>query len=813
MTRRFCSWFAVAMVALAAASLSAPAGAQPPPPDRRAPKRPSNLPAPSRPTHTVPISFRVDGFSPDSGRAGTRVTVEGNGFSRTTQVLVGGRSVKVLSWSPTKIVFAVPDVPGETEIVLRKPGASGELRVGLFRPILDPEIRRFAPASGPSGTRVELFGRGFERDDRLTMDNRPMQVGEWTPERMVVTIPEGTGTDYIVLSRGRVRARSPQRFRVVAEALSIARFSPDSGPPGTRVRITGTGFSPRDRIQYGNITTPVLGRGIGWVDVEVPRRATRSEYFTVRGARGAGRSFVPFTLDLAPVVSKFSPTRGAPGTQVDIRGKNFRDGDWVALAGKRLPIVQLSPGKISVTIPIGSESGRFVVGRRGVEASSAGRFEVLNPPTLTAFTPTRGDPGTRVTLTGSNLAGAEVLYGRTRIPVRSRQGDGALVVEIPRAARDERFHVRTRAGAAQSSQVFQVQYFTVIENARPRSGTPGTTVVLTGRHVDKADDFFIGSRRLELVARDNNSATCKIPDGARTAPLAWTTFGRRSETTWRFDVLTGPQILQFQPTAGPPLTDVIIRGDHIDRRTQAYFGRTKLRVVRVRPPHEITVQLPRDAAGSEYLYLEGHGARARSEQTFEVKVAPIITSFSPAAGRAGLQVLVRGRWFTDATEILIGKVRSRVVRRDSRAGTILIEVPRDLPAGPHVMSAKSEALLSDYRKPFVVLPSASITSISPERARWGQQVRLDGSDLGRSVRIWFGATELPIVRRVPSGRQAWVVIPDSARGTATLEIEDGGARQRSPARLTIEDGAPRPPPRPAPRPPRDHRGEKPGAPK
>ena len=803
MTRRSCSWFAVAMVAL----LAAPAVAQPPPPDRRVPKRPSSTP--SRPTHTVPLSFRVESFSPDTGRAGTRVTIKGNGFSRTTQVLVGGRSVKVASSSPTEIVFTMPDVPGETEIAVRKPGAD-PLRVGLFRPIVDPQIRRFSPASGPTGTRVELHGRGFERADRVTMSGRPMQVDEWTAERMVVTVPDGARTDYIELARGSVRARSPQRFKVVAEAPSIARFSPDSGPPGTRVRITGEGFSPRDRVQYGNSSVPVLGRGSGWVDVDVPRRATRSEYFTVRGPTGSGKSFTPFSLDLAPVVSKFSPTRGAPGTQVDIRGKYFRDGDWVALAGKRLPIVQLAPGKISVTIPIGSQSGKFVVGRRGAEASSRGRFEVLNPPTLTAFTPTRGGPGTRVTLTGTSLAGAEVMYGRARIPVQATMGDGTLVVEIPRAARDERFSVRTRGGTATSSQVFQVQYYTIIENARPRTGTPGTTVVLTGRHVDKAEEFYIGSRRLELVARDNNSATCKIPDGARTAPLAWTSFGRRSETPWRFEVLTGPQILQFQPTAGPPLTEIIIRGDHIERRTQAYFGRTRLRVVRVRPPHEITVQLPRDAGGSEYLYLEGYGARGRSEQTFEVKVPPVITSFSPAEGRAGLQVLVRGRWFTDATEILIGKVRSRVVRRDERAGTILIEVPRDLPSGPHVISAKSEALVSDHRKPFTVLASASIDSISPERARWGEQVRIEGSELGRGVRIWFGEVELPIVRRVPSGRQAWVVIPDSARGSANLVLEDGGTRQRSPARLTVVDGAA--PPRPAPSPPRDHRGEKPGKP-
>jgi hypothetical protein len=173
--------------------------------------------------------------------------------------------------------------------------------------------------------------------------------------------------------------------------------------------------------------------------------------------------------------------------------------------------------------------------------------------------------------------------------------------------------------------------------------------------------------------------------------------------SWRFDVLSGPSIAQFQPTHGPAGTEVIIRGDHIDRRTRASFGRRTLRVVRVTPPYEITVQIPRDAAGSEHLYLEGLGARVRSEQQFEVKVAPIITAVAPTSGSAGQHVTVRGRWFTDATEILIGKMRARVVRRDERAGAIVIEVPRVAP-GSHPISAKTEAMVGNFRRPFTVIP-------------------------------------------------------------------------------------------------------------
>ena len=784
MTRRLSPAFAATVVAAALASYATVAGAQQgparrPPTTRRPPPPPAD--------HTVTVPFRADSYSPQRGRTGTRVTIKGRGFTRSTQVLVGGREARVLSWSPSEIAFEVPAISRDAAIALRKPGRPSDLEVGLFRVAGVPVITRIAPVAGPPGERVQIFGRDFERGDAITMKGMPLVVSEWRPDRLVVTIPDGAVSDRFILTRRTGETARSQTFRVLMQPPAIARFSPEGGPPGTRVRITGLGFSPADRVSYGSIPTPVLGRGASWVDVEVPRKAPRSYHFQIRGPAGIGRSKTAFELDLPPLLTSFSPTRGAPGTQVDIKGNNFRSGDWASLAGKRLPIIDLTPKRIRVTIPIGSRTGRIAVGRDRHETASTGRFEVMYAPTLTAFTPTRGEPGTRVTINGAYLAGAQVHYGRQRIPVRSFNGDTELIVEIPRAARDDHFRVSTRAGSARSDQPFQVQYYTVIQDARPRIGAPGTTVVLRGRHLDKADDFFIGSTRMELVARDNSSATCRVPDGARSAPIAWMSFGRRAEMPWRFQVMAAPAIFQFQPTDGPVGTEIIIRGDHIERSTEAFFGRRKLRVVRVRPPHEIVVQLPRSAGGVDYLYLEGHGRRVRSERTFEIKVAPVVVSAEPSAARPGHQILVRGRWFTDATEILIGKQRSRVLRRDLKEGSILIEVPRDAASGPHKLSAKTEALVGEYRRPFVVLASASIDGVRPDRARWGQRVRVTGARLGRDVRIWFGSIELPIVKRAASGKEVWVVIPDTARGSAFLEIQDDGPRRRGAVQLTVEE--------------------------
>src|SRR5690606_17162173 len=188
---------------------------------------------------------------------------------------------------------------------------------------------------------------------------------ELSETRVVATIPDGATSDYLRLTRkGGVSARSPRRFRVLSPPPVITAISPELAGPGATVRLSGTGFTARDRVSYGSSTARIRGRGPGWVDVQVPARARRGEHFTVRGPGGVARSPRPLQLDLPQVVTRFNPKRGAPGTQIEIYGRHFRDGDWVSLAGKRLPLVQVREGQISARVPPGAQSGPIAVGRQ-----------------------------------------------------------------------------------------------------------------------------------------------------------------------------------------------------------------------------------------------------------------------------------------------------------------------------------------------------------------------------------------------------------------------------------------------------------------
>src|SRR6185503_11060036 len=230
----------------------------------------------------------------------------------------------------------------------------------------------------------------------------------------------------------------------------------------------------------------------GWVDVMVPKGARDSQVITLVGPGGTARSPRPFQLDLPPIVTSFAPRFGAAGTQVEITGDHFRDGDWVSLAGKRLPILQLREKQISIKIPPGTASGPIAVGREGLAVAARGAFEVLNPPNVVAFMPTRGEVGTRVTLSGQHLAGGKVFYGARQVKVLETRGEGMLVVEVPAGARDDKLRVRTRAGEAETHRPFQVLVLAAVTDIQPRAVGAGGTLELRGRNLERATQFFIG---------------------------------------------------------------------------------------------------------------------------------------------------------------------------------------------------------------------------------------------------------------------------------------------------------------------------------
>lgn len=121
-------------------------------------------------------------------------------------------------------------------------------------------ISEFTPDAGPVGQSVTIFGNGFSTtaaSNTVRFNGTAATVSAATPTSLTVTVPAGATTGPISVTNTNGTATSASNFTVgvpSTQAPTITGFTPDSGPPGTPVTITGTGFQTSaalNSVQFG----------------------------------------------------------------------------------------------------------------------------------------------------------------------------------------------------------------------------------------------------------------------------------------------------------------------------------------------------------------------------------------------------------------------------------------------------------------------------------------------------------------------------------------------------------------------------------
>ena len=745
-------------------------------------------------------------FTPHSGGVGTAVTIRGRGFTPETRVVFGGRPVRPDRVTPTAITFAVPARYGDGAIVVRHPGVARDIDLGSFAVITPPVIGSFAPVSGISGTRVEIRGTGFQPGDVVSVGGQILPQRRLTRARIIVTIPANAASGPIVITRADgAQGTSKRAFTVIQPAPTITALAPANGPPGTVVRITGVNFTGNEVAYYGKKPMKVTQRGVNYIDVIVPH-VRKNSFVWINAATGEARSPAKFVLEQPPVINRISPLRGTAGQRIDVFGENFRAGDRLLLNNVALPIVQLRRTQITSRIPPGAVSGALVVERGAMRVTASQLLDVVYPPSITDFSPTGGEPGTKVKIRGSGFsADAKVFYGTQPLRIlkrRGQHGSHVLVVKIPDGVADQAFTVRTRGGDAMTARAFQVYYFSTIADVQPRYAFPGTRLTITGKQLGYVDKIYVGSQPLNVIrrARKDRQLVVEVPQGTAPGLISFTSFGQRFDTKIAIEIQRRPILAAFAPKAGAPGSDITLSGHNFTGRTLVYFGKTRLTVIRATPT-QIIVRLPGNIDGVDHLWLEELDARIRSKQPFIVAHPPTITSFSPMQGKPGTEVVINCRKVGPRAEVLLDNIPLPIIAR--KRGQLVVRLPNNIAAGKPHFFLRDKNLGSSSAKPFEVLASAVIDGFSPNRGAPGTQVIVTGRSFDKATRIFFGNVELPIAKRRPG--RLWVTIPNRIAGADYLMIDDGGVQSVSRDKFQVVQPAPPPPPPPPKVKVRDHR--------
>ena len=115
--------------------------------------------------------------------------------------------------------------------------------------------------------------------------------------------------------------------------VMIVSFSPASGPAGTSVVLTGTGFTGATSVKFNGVAASFTVNSATQITTAAPASATTGP-ITVTTPAGTGTSGGSFQIvSPIPTISSISPTSGIVGSSVTINGTNFVGITGVAFNG------------------------------------------------------------------------------------------------------------------------------------------------------------------------------------------------------------------------------------------------------------------------------------------------------------------------------------------------------------------------------------------------------------------------------------------------------------------------------------------------
>ncbi|MBK8724464.1 MAG: tandem-95 repeat protein [Holophagaceae bacterium] len=163
-------------------------------------------------------------------------------------------------------------------------------------------------------------------------------------------------------------------------SVSITSFTPSSGPVGTTVIITGTGFTGATQVKFnGTVCLTYTVMSATQINAVVPAGATTG-LISITAPGGTGFSGAAFTVSsAAPRITSFSPTSGKVGAVVTITGSNIGSATAVTFNGTAcLTFIVVSPTQIKATVPAGATTGPIaVVTPSGTATTGTVKFFVL----------------------------------------------------------------------------------------------------------------------------------------------------------------------------------------------------------------------------------------------------------------------------------------------------------------------------------------------------------------------------------------------------------------------------------------------------
>jgi IPT/TIG domain len=200
-----------------------------------------------------------------------------------------------------------------------------------------------------------------------------------------------------------------------------------------------------------------------------------------------------------------------------------------------------------------------------------------------------------------------------------------------------------------------------IKSLSKLEGLIGSSVTIMGTNLKNVDRVRFGAKDAAAFNASNNSDTAitvQVPAGVSYGNLLLQVYitGVGSDQA-NFKVIEPPRPPTITgaaaPATGYPGTAVTLTGTNLEIINQVKFG--SVVAVFTSTPTTLTTSVPASAvAGDQLITVSGPGGNATT--SFNVSLAPVITSMTPLTGSAGTLITVNGVRFTGTTSVKLGSL-------------------------------------------------------------------------------------------------------------------------------------------------------------
>ncbi len=690
----------------------------------------------------------ISSFTPETGEAGTVVTLDGINFTNVTSVFFN--DVPATSFtvdSETKILVTVP--PGATtgKITVNTPlGAASSAGDFVVTGNDAEELTFFPTDDGYVESSEAAANYGAATNLRLDMNSASDAANIYLKFNITgLTGPAQSAKLLLQCTNG-----SPDGGSVFSVSNDYQNTSAPWFETGltwsNAPEITGSALSSPGSVSDGQTVefdvTPAI-TGDGTFSLALTTSSSNAAKYNSKESSNPPILIIqmaPASANL-PEIASFSPDNGPAGSEVTIIGSKFSSVSGVAFNGTPGTFVVDSDTQIRATVPANATTGKISVANADGTTFSTADFTVIAPPEIASFAPASGREGAEVTIVGNYFNGVtEVSINgfaanfnidsdseiRAYVPASATPGTGKVVVTSPlgSATSTDDF---TITDAVPLTFSFSPQHDTYVnaDNPTSTSGTSSTLRAKVGVYNTYLKFEVSGVSGALQNAKLRLHVSNDSPDGGSVHVVS--NNYKSSTTPWVEKELHWDNAPEIDSPALSS-TGAVSLGQWVEFDVASAIVGNGI----------YSFALQNNNSDKVYYRSKDYGPATSPQLVIESlsTAVPSITSFTPGGGPVGTEVTITGDNFLGTTAVTFSGVPAANFTVESN-NTLLAVVPAGVAPGGSKISITNAKGSGSFAQDFVVAVLPEIASFTPNEGAAGDEVTIIGNYFTGTTEVSF----------------------------------------------------------------------------